>query len=487
MNFGDLMEQVWISLGMPAAAQRQDFRRQEIKDAINTTLQEVASAPPFMFRLARETTLSILAGQSVYTLDDWCMRMLSMYTTGNAAHKVTMVEPRAADRDGSRNPNAVFGSLGPWRMTWSPRTQVAAYSGAAGATTGASVSEGEIEISLPPDTELLPEHVGRMFRLNGEGVDYRIVSTTRIDIAGYAVASFVGTITTRQPHGFSVSDVIGLSSDDIQPGKYTVLGVVSATVFTITLAGASDTDYTAATGRVYPGAVGISDRHLTSNVGAVNCAADPNLEVGDTFLLYFLDDPSGSAMDGMHVVTAVDEVTGISFALVHGNIGSSSADPGSFIVKVETSVTVDRPVRARITGQGVTGVGAGYTNVRWEIGPPDRIQLQMLPAPTEALSVNYRYMSRPRLLINTDETPELPDDMHHLLWKGALKYIRLSKQDQAMAGAYRQEYMEGLALLQSSDQDTQDSNTPPDYASLGDDYPRGLPADVSFRNRNDGY
>jgi hypothetical protein len=116
------------------------------------------------------------------------------------------------------------------------------------------------------------------------------------------------------------------------------------------------------------------------------------------------------------------------------------------------SIAVDKAVRGRLTGTGVTGVGAGYAAVKWEIGPPGLKRIQLLPAPTGSATLYYRYIVKPRRLVNSDDVPEVPNEaFHHLIWKGALSHMTLLKEDLERYGAFRNEYAASLADWRTRD------------------------------------
>lgn len=318
MNYNDLQEAVWRFLGNHDTANRVDWRRQEIRDAINMALDEIGTIAPFLWPLNRESTVSLVAGTATYTLDDWCQRALAFWTSDTSAHKIRYNNPRNADRNGMRNTNAAFGTLGPYDLTWAPRNTAAALAGAA-----ASATEGGLTITGL--TGLASTHVGRMIRLNGEDQDYKIVSIS------------------------------------------------------------------------------------------------------------------------------------------------------------VTTATVDKKIKSRLTGLGTTGLGGNYSAVRWEIGPVGRLQIQILPTPTVTKTINYRFYALPRRLLNNDETPELPTEYHHLLWKGALRWITGFNEDQNNYSMFKAEYEQGIEMLKRQDQEDMDSEDSPHYDSTLDQYVGGLPVDVSFR------
>lgn len=324
MNLLDLQEICYRHLGLavssPGSSSIPLWRVQEVRDAINATIEEIAASSPFLWNLVREGTVSLVAGTSVYYLNDWCRRPLMLWTEDSSAHKVRFTNYRMSSRDGSRNSNATYGTLGPWELTWYPRNTDAVLSGAAASAT-------EDATSITGLAGLTDAMIGRMIRLNGEENDYRIVS------------------------------------------------------------------------------------HTT------------------------------------------------------------------------TACVVDRKVKARVSGVSTTTSG-GYSSVKWEIGPPGRYRFTIRPTPNVAGTLYYSYVALPRKLINANETPEIPDMFHHLIWKGAVSKVALFDKDQTTYGLFQPEYQAGLESLRQQDQDDADVEDGPHYESSLRTDPRMLPQDVYYRGES---
>ncbi len=155
------------------------------------------------------------------------------------------------------------------------------------------------------------------------------------------------------------------------------------------------------------------------------------------------------------------------------------------------TMTLDRPVISRMRGSGTSNVGTGYAaaTARWEISPVGRFAVQFLPTPIQATTVYFRYMAYPRKLVEPSDTPELQEDMHHLLWKGAMRAIGATKQNDAMYQMYTAEFASAIGLLKASDIDDDDSFDGPDRPWLGDEVQRGIMPGVYSRSGggNAGY
>lgn len=321
MNKNDLMERLWSMLGQHETGQRPDWRTQHLSDALNLKLEEVASANPFLWELVRESTLSIVAGTSDYTLDDWAMRPMQFWTEGTSAHRVAARNYRITTRDGSRNSGSAYTTNGPFEYVLLPRSTTAGSSGTAASSTYASTT-----ITKSGGTDWTSADIGKMIRLNGEENDYKITA-----------------------------------------------------------------------------------------VGGV------------------------------------------------------------------TSLTVDRATRGKLTGQGTSGTPSNYSSVKWEISPPGRCRIKILPTPTSASTVYYSYVAYPRRLINATDVPEISDNFHHLLWKGAIAECGAFNEDPGVYQIYKAEYEQALQGLKDSNREDQDVDEPPYFATQLDCDVRGFPRDVAFR------
>lgn len=181
MNFGDLLENLWIATGYPdTGSDRQDMRLQQYKDNLNTILDEIcATCAPSLFRLIRQDTIAILPNVDTYTLNDWCARPLSVYTADMQAHKVRYLRPRTADFSGIRNTNYRYPQFGPYTLTDGMRTMAPILAGVNG-VSGASVAEGSTAVTFPGAVGTpwnIAAVIGRMMRFNGEDGDYKVVAT----------------------------------------------------------------------------------------------------------------------------------------------------------------------------------------------------------------------------------------------------------------------------------------------------------------------
>lgn len=179
--------------------------------------------------------------------------------------------------------------------------------------------------------------------------------------------------------------------------------------------------------------------------------------------------------------TATNNSTTITIAGITGGTAKGTAFDGSEVgrmlklngeyadyniiaVPSASQLTIDRPFYARLNtlSELTTSVGKAYSNVRWEIGPKQRCQVEFLPMPTNAYNLNYRALVMPRKLLWPDEEPEIPDAYHELLWKGAIKECALIKSNIPNLQTYTQEWNQAMDRWQNEnrmDQDTEDAIT----------------------------
>ena len=289
MNFNDLQESVFRFMGYQTSEQRYDYIRQQIKDDINHTLDAIVHSMPFAWWMVRETTLPLVSGTSVYTLDDWVVRPLAFWTEDTSAHPVRFRDPSEMDSSGARNESASYVSRYPI-MAWYPPTTSATLTGTDGAVT-----EGASTVTKTGGTAWSTAHTDKMIRIQGEDADLKISAPTA------------------------------------------------------------------------------------------------------------------------------------------------------------NSLTIDRAYRARISGNGVTGVGSSLSSVKWEISPPGRYRVVVRPTPTESQTLYYRYLKQHQRLLNTDEVPELPTEYHHVLLAGTLMRNTMFTEKNPAHSMYMQHYYQGLERLKAED------------------------------------
>lgn len=211
MNFGDLLENLWVATGYPdTASDRQDGRLQQYKDNLNTILDEIcATCAPSLFRLIRQDTINLVPGTDTYTLNDWCARPLSIYTADTQAHKVRYLRPRNADFSGIRNTNYRYPQFGPYTLTDGMRTIAPILSGVNG-VNGATCAEGSAAVTFGGGGSPwnIAAVIGRMMRFNGEDADYKVIATdgSGVTLDRKVFSRLVGVGTGNTGSGYSNVD-----------------------------------------------------------------------------------------------------------------------------------------------------------------------------------------------------------------------------------------------------------------------------------------
>ena len=164
-------------MGIPDESTIPDYIRQQIKDDLNATLDDIINAVTYPWHLVRESSFATVAGTSTYTLDEDVKRPLSFWVESSQARKLRFIDPRTLDSDGSKNTSASM--VYPVQISWYPGTTSAGASGAAGATAGVSITEGSTTVTKTGGTAwTTASHAGKVIRINGEGMDFLVSSVT---------------------------------------------------------------------------------------------------------------------------------------------------------------------------------------------------------------------------------------------------------------------------------------------------------------------
>lgn len=182
---------------------------------------------------------------------------------------------------------------------------------------------------------------------------------------------------------------------------------------------------------------------------------------------------SGSSTGATVANAATSFTTGSSTTLVTGDTGRMirfNGEPEDYVFTFVSAHagTIDRPFISRMSSIGTTGAGSTYTNVRFEIGPKLRYKIKLLPSPGTSQTLTYRYMALPRRMVGADDEPELNEEFHHLLWKGALRSIEGAKGS-AKYSIFVQEFSTAIQELMRADDDEAASNEPPPFETLNSD------------------
>ena len=162
---------------------------------------------------------------------------------------------------------------------------------------------------------------------------------------------------------------------------------------------------------------------------------------------------SGAAAAVTEAATSVTGLTGLTSADV-GRMILINGEPGDYEITAQasTSCTIDKAFKGYLTGLGTTGAASNYSSKKWQIGPPGRYQIQVIPTPAAAATLSVRYQRKPRRLILDDDTPEIMEEYHDLLWKGAYCLLSGLKKDDLSYGMFKGEWIEGWNELKSVDE-----------------------------------
>lgn len=181
---------------------------------------------------------------------------------------------------------------------------------------------------------------------------------------------------------------------------------------------------------------------------------------------------AAGATAGISVTEGSTTVTkGAGTAWVAGDVGSRIRLNGENIdftiatFSSANSITIDRAYRARLTGIGQTGVGAGLTQAKWEITPAGTYQIQVRPAPTASKTIYYRYVKSHSHMLNTDDNPDLPERYHHLILDKAIIRSTKFSEDPNAFQMYVTEYKQGIADMIREDQIEKSMRKQVHYAS----------------------
>lgn len=214
MNFGNILNALLSKTGMPDSAnQRYNYRLQDYMDAINSVYNEILrNCHPTHYPIIRERALVVGPGTSApdldadlgypvgappggyltagaraapdgyngeYHLNSWVHTPLEFWTEGPTAHRVVLRRYRNANMEGLRNSNFAPVSLGPYTLSWIPRSTNAFYDFGSGAAVGASAVDDGTNVTVTfgaTSNALGATVVGMLLQLNGEDADYRIVT-----------------------------------------------------------------------------------------------------------------------------------------------------------------------------------------------------------------------------------------------------------------------------------------------------------------------
>ncbi len=92
-------------------------------------------------------------------------------------------------------------------------------------------------------------------------------------------------------------------------------------------------------------------------------------------------------------------------------------------------------------------------------------------------------MAYPRKLLSLTDEPELQEDMHDLLWMGAMVKMGAQKENDRQYQMWSNEYANAIALLKKSDNDAAASNDGPRVERLDDWIPTGVARGTDYHRK----
>ncbi len=426
MNFSDMQEEICQILGFPSTTNnRVDFRMQMIRDAINRAQDEIgAIGSPRLFAMIREGQITIPA------------------------------TPTPAPQDGS----AAIIRLNDWTMRVLELRSL----------------DDQFAYKLRQFRSRTADrgHWRASTLMNNTPYNWRFDMAPRTDRALLAGASGVSTGATVAEGGISV--VIGSGAAAFTVSKSITNAARAAHVATIT---ASSHGFSVGD-TVIIAMAEIGDAYLWNGTFTITSVAT------NTFTYALTDDGATESA----AFTGYATVPGTTPSVV-GKMLCLNGESGDYkIVGVTAARTllIDRPIVSRLSSTTVTGLGAGYTNVRWDISPKNRQRARIIPAPTVAQTLNIRYMALPRKLLSLSDVSEINEEYHRAIVCGAMRYVGAQKQNGEIFQAFKDEWNLAIAELQKADDDTHDCDDSPDVETLATNRPYGvLPG--TYTRGDDGY
>jgi len=168
MNFGAAQEAVFRDLGLQSSAERIAWQVQEVRDALNWSIDRIMVRSLYWYTFVRTGTITIVSGTSQYELGDDVLLPICFWTQGSQPDKVWFIAPEEADQAGFRSTSvfAASGTAGQYTSMQSRFTASKTITADVSATT-CTRSAGDLFAS---------SDVGMRVRINGEAPDYYITA-----------------------------------------------------------------------------------------------------------------------------------------------------------------------------------------------------------------------------------------------------------------------------------------------------------------------
>lgn len=111
------------------------------------------------------------------------------------------------------------------------------------------------------------------------------------------------------------------------------------------------------------------------------------------------------------------------------------------------AATLDRAYVGRLTGTGVANSPSSLSSVKWEVSPPGRYRVELLPPTTETETISYRYHYLPPPMTASSDVPDFPEEHHMgIVWGVCANNLAGRGKD---PGFFYGKYQACLALLRS--------------------------------------
>ena len=168
MNFQAAQEALFRDLGLQTSAERTAWQVQEVRDALNWSLDHIMTEALFWYKYARTATITVVAGTSEYELGDDVLLPISMWKLGDQADKVWFIDPTQVDRIGLRS-----------TTNYPAQGEAYQYTSMQGRMTPTATNVCNVSgtgLTFVSGTAFADAHVGARVRINGEAPEYYIAS-----------------------------------------------------------------------------------------------------------------------------------------------------------------------------------------------------------------------------------------------------------------------------------------------------------------------
>lgn len=213
---------------------------------------------------------------------------------------------------------------------------------------------------------------------------------------------------------------------------------------------------------------------------------NPNFRAGSPLYAYIVPAPphneplfdgSGAdATEGAYTISiATADADGIDSTAVGYEIFLNNEDAAYIVTNVNTSgdpvvITVDRPIRSRVSGDETGHVGDGYADVPWYVRRYGAQRIDILPEPMMPFTLRYRYMQVPLWMQSDTDRPSMPDNWHDALVYKASALVATIQEKMDVAAAWEAKWLVRLGECRS--RQLQLSGTVSTIRTMGFNQPR---------------